>query len=140
MLIGILLTLNIIVCLGLIGVVLLQRSEGGALGMGGGPTGFMSARGAGDLLTRMTWILFACFLALSLALTLLSGRGAASSSITDKLKIDSVDPNSLTIPVAPTPGATPAAPANAQPAPSQAPTPGLNPLLAPAPTQDGPRQ
>jgi preprotein translocase subunit SecG len=144
MLIGILLTLNIIVCLGLIGVVLLQRSEGGALGMGGGPTGFMSARGAGDLLTRMTWILFACFLALSLALTLLSGRGAASSSITDKLKIDSVDPNSLTIPVAPTPGAAPAAPAtapaNAQPAPVQAPTPGLNPLLAPAPTQDGPRQ
>ena len=140
MLIGILLTLNIIVCLGLIGVVLLQRSEGGALGMGGGPTGFMSARGAGDLLTRMTWILFSCFLALSLALTLLSGRGAASSSITDKLKIDAVDPNSLKIPVAPTPTAPATAPADAQPAPIQAPTPGLNPLLAPAPTQDGPRQ
>ena len=140
MLIGILLTLNIIVCLGLIGVVLLQRSEGGALGMGGGPTGFMSARGAGDLLTRMTWILFSCFLALSLALTLLSGRQAASSSVTNKLKIDSVDPNSLTIPVAPNPAAPSTAPADAQPAPIQAPTPGLNPLLAPAPTQTGPRQ
>jgi preprotein translocase subunit SecG len=140
MLIGILLTLNVIVCLGLIGVVLLQRSEGGALGMGGGPTGFMSARGAGDLLTRLTWILFACFLGLSLGLTLLSGRGAGTSSITDKLKIDSVDPNSLTIPAAPTPTAPATGPADAQPAPVQAPTPGLNPLLAPAPTQDGPRQ
>lgn len=140
MLIGILLTLNVIVCLGLIGVVLLQRSEGGALGMGGGPTGFMSARGAGDLLTRLTWILFACFLGLSLGLTLLSGRGAGTSSITDKLKIDSVDPNSLTIPAAPAPTAPATGPADAQPAPVQAPTPGLNPLLAPAPTQDGPRQ
>lgn len=141
MLIGILLTLNIIVCLGLIGVVLLQRSEGGALGMGGGPTGFMSARGAGDLLTRLTWILFFCFLALSLGLTLVSGRNAAGSSVTNKLTIDSVDPNSLKIPVAPTPGTPVApAPADAQPAPIQAPTPGLNPLLAPAPTQDGPRQ
>src|SRR4051812_16695355 len=101
MLIGILLTLNIIVCLGLIGVVLLQRSEGGALGMGGGPTGFMSARGAGDLLTRATWILFSCFLVLSLALTLLAGRNAASSSVTTKLKIDAVDPNSLSIPAQP---------------------------------------
>jgi preprotein translocase subunit SecG len=137
MLIGILLTLNIIVCLGLIGVVLLQRSEGGALGMGGGPTGFMSARGAGDLLTRMTWILFSCFLALSLALTLLSGRNAASSSVATKLKIDAIDPSSLSLPVQ----QAPAAPApGAQPAPIQAPTPGLNPLLAPAPTQDGPRQ
>ena len=138
MLIGILLTLNIIVCLGLIAVVLLQRSEGGALGMGGGPTGFMSARGAGDLLTRVTWILFSCFLVLSLALTLLSGRNAASSSVASKLKIDAVDPNSLKLPVAPAP-ATPTAPSS-QPAPVQAPTPGLNPLLAPAPTQDGPRQ
>ena len=140
MLIGVLLAINIVVCLGLIGVVLLQRSEGGALGMGGGNTGFMTARGAGDLLTRMTWILFSCFLALSLALTLLSGRGGASSSITDKLKIDAVDPNSLKMPVAPTPTAPATAPAASQPAPVQAPTPGINPLLAPAPTQDGPRQ
>ena len=45
---GILLACHIVVCVALIGVVLLQRSEGGALGMGGGPTGFMTARGAGD--------------------------------------------------------------------------------------------
>jgi len=53
---AILLTFHILVSIALAVVVLLQRSEGGALGMGGGPTGFMSARGAGDLLTRATWI------------------------------------------------------------------------------------
>ena len=104
MLFNILLSVNILVCLALVGVVLLQRSEGGALGMGGGPTGFMSARGAGDLLTRTTWILFTAFLVISLTLTLLSGRNAANSSITSKLKIGGVDPNSLKVP-APAPAA-----------------------------------
>jgi preprotein translocase subunit SecG len=133
MLFGILLTLNIIVCLALVAVVLLQRSEGGALGMGGGPTGFMSARGAGDLLTRTTWILFSAFLVLSLALTLLSGRQSNSASITSKLKIDSLDPNSLNAPAAPAAPATGSAtPDQSQPAPIQAPAPSLNPLLPPA--------
>jgi len=58
---GILLVCHILVSVSLIAVVLLQRSEGGALGMGGGPTGMMSARGAGDLLTRTTWILAILF-------------------------------------------------------------------------------
>ena len=49
MLLNLLLALEIIVSVMLVVVVLLQRSEGGALGMGGGPTGFMTARGAGDL-------------------------------------------------------------------------------------------
>ena len=57
MLLGILLAFIVLVCLALAGVVLLQRSEGGALGMGGGPSGFLTTRGAGDLLTRTTWIL-----------------------------------------------------------------------------------
>jgi len=140
MLIGILLTLNIIVCLGLIGVVLLQRSEGGALGMGGGPTGFMSARGAGDLLTKTTWILFSAFLIISLALTILSGRQSASSSITSKLKIDAVDPAGLTIPTAPAAPAAPATtPDQAVPGPIQAPLPSLNPLLPAAPADGAPQ-
>jgi len=42
--------------------------------MGGGPTGMMSARGAGDLLTRTTWILATLFFVLSISLTLLSGK------------------------------------------------------------------
>ena len=57
----ILLVAIIIVAISLTGVVLLQRSEGGALGMGGGPSGFMTARGAGNLLTRTTSILAVAF-------------------------------------------------------------------------------
>ena len=103
MLLGILLTIHIIVCVCLIGVVLMQRSEGGALGMGGGPTGFMSARGAGDLLTRVTWILGSIFFILSLALTLLSGRQGASDSVVDRMKIDAIDPSKLNQPAQPAP-------------------------------------
>ena len=71
MLLSILLTIHILVCISLIGVILLQRSEGGAFGMGGGGGGnFMTARGAGDLLTRVTAILAGLFFVLSLTLTL----------------------------------------------------------------------
>jgi preprotein translocase subunit SecG len=96
MLLGLLLTLNILVCLALIGVVLLQRSEGGALGGGGGPTGLVTTRGAGDLLTRTTWVLFALFLTLSLSLTLLGGRERSSQAIINRLKLQSINPDTLT--------------------------------------------
>lgn len=137
MLIGILLTIHIIVCVCLIGVVLMQRSEGGALGMGGGPTGFMSARGAGDLLTRVTWILGSTFFVLSLALTLLSGRQGAAESVVDRMKVEAIDPNKLNRPPQPQPESSSAAPA-----PLTAPTPQVrNPFTgeaeapaAPAPT------
>ena len=102
MLLGILLTIHIIVCVCLIGVVLMQRSEGGALGMGGGPSGFMSARGAGDLLTRTTWILGSIFFVLSLALTMLSGRQNAAESVVDRVKIEAIDPSKLNQPAQPT--------------------------------------
>ncbi len=94
MLRDLLLVLNMLVCLALIGVVLLQRSEGGALGSGS-PTGLVTARGAGDLLTRTTWILFSLFLALSLALTLLGGQERSSRAILDRLKSQSVNPDAL---------------------------------------------
>ncbi len=113
---GILLACHIVVCIGLIGVVLLQRSEGGALGMGGGPSGFMTARGAGDLLTRTTWILATLFFVLSLALTLLSGRERSSSSVVDRVKMNNLAPSTLNR------KPTPASP-DAAPAPLQAPTP-----------------
>lgn len=108
MLLGLLLTLNILVCLALIGVVLLQRSEGGALGGGGGPTGLVTTRGAGDLLTRTTWVLFAMFLTLSLSLTLLGGRERSSQAIINRLKLQSVNPDAL--PKRPSPEAGQAAP------------------------------
>ena len=142
MLIGVLLAINIVVCLGLIGVVLLQRSEGGALGMGGGNTGFMTARGAGDLLTRITWILFSIFLVISLTLTILTGRSNVGGSVTDRLNIKSLDSNTLN--AAPLPQAPALDPSAAQPGAIQAPAPQINApaptapqpsLLAPAPTE-----
>jgi preprotein translocase subunit SecG len=112
MLSGLLITLDILVCVALIGVVLLQRSEGGAFGMGGGPTGLITARGAGDLLTRTTWVLFSLFLVLSIGLTLLGAHDRASSSVLDRLKLQQANPNALSQPVTPPPTA-PAAPLSA---------------------------
>ncbi len=57
-----------IIAAGLVGVILMQRSEGGGLGIGGSPTGMLSARGAADFLTRTTRILAVLFVALSIAL------------------------------------------------------------------------
>lgn len=108
----ILLCINILVCLLLIGVVLIQKSEGGALGMGGGPSNFMSARGTGDLLTRITWILFAIFLAISIALTLMSAA-ANKKTIGGGLSID------------PAAAARPANQPATAPASPDAPAPGL---------------
>jgi preprotein translocase subunit SecG len=141
MLLNLLLVLEIIVSLALVCVVLLQRSEGGALGMGGGPSGFMTARGAGDLLTRITWILGAVFFALALAMTILSGRQGGGSSVVDRLKVDAINPGALNAPPAQAPAGS--APAPTAPAPLQAPTPTVqNPFLgqetgqpAPAPAQ-----
>lgn len=121
MLLGILLTVHVLVCIALIAVVLLQRSEGGALGMGGGNTGFMTARGAGDLLTRTTWILGSIFFVLSLVLTMLAGQERGSSSVVDRIKVQGIDPGKLNQPAVPTPTA-PASPSDA-PAPLTAPTP-----------------
>jgi preprotein translocase subunit SecG len=123
MLYNILITFHILVCIALIGVVLMQRSEGGALGMGGGPQGFMTARGAGDLLTRTTWILFAVFLALSIGLTL---YGTHAKNATG-LKIDRIDPSILgKKPPAGQPSQLPAAPSGL-PAPLTAPSAPTNP-------------
>ena len=102
---GTLLAIHIIVCICLIVVVLLQQSEGGALGMGGGPTGFMTTRGAGDLLTRTTWILATLFFVLSLALTVLTGRSKGESSVVDRVKIENVAPSQLKKPAQPAPAA-----------------------------------
>ncbi|MEM7739666.1 MAG: preprotein translocase subunit SecG [Pseudomonadota bacterium] len=72
---AIILTIHTMVVLALVGVVLLQRSEGGALGMGGGGGGLMSGRGAATALTRTTTILAAVFFVSSLTLALVADRG-----------------------------------------------------------------
>ena len=64
---------HVLIALALIGVIMLQKSEGGALGMGGGGmTGFMTGRSTANLLTRMTAILGAAFFATSILLVLLT--------------------------------------------------------------------
>lgn len=113
MLTNVLMILQIIVCVAMVFFVLMQQSEGGALGMGGSPSGFMSARGAGDLLTRITWILFSVFLLISISLTWLSAREQAASSVVDRVKSLSLDQQA--------PPPKPAAPANPLAAPDLAP-------------------
>ena len=142
MLLGILIAFQIVISICLVGVVLLQRSEGGGLvGGGGGPSGMMSVRGAGDLMTRTTWILATAFFVTSLLLTILSGREKGASSVVDRLKIDAVDPNSLNQkPAAPPAGTAQPSDPLAAPNPLQAPTPEINnPFLgAPAPAAPAP--
>jgi len=107
-----LLVILIFVCVALVGVILLQKSEGGALGMGGGPSGFMSTRGVGDLLTRTTGILAGLFFVLCLGLTLLIGRAHRSDAFVANMKVQGLDPASLAAqhPAAPQPSQTPANP------------------------------
>ncbi len=69
----VLIVIHLMIVVALVAVVLLQRSEGGALGIGGGGgSGFMSARGAADTLTRTTGILAAAFFVTSIALGILA--------------------------------------------------------------------
>ena len=141
MLIGLLLAAQIVVSVILIGVVLLQRSEGGGFVGGGSPSGMMSVRDAGDLLTRTTWILAALFFTISLLLTILTGREKGAASVVDRLKIDSVNPAALQQQTRPQPPAGTAQPGPAQgaPAPLQAPAPTVNnPFLSGAPAPAAP--
>lgn len=83
------LVIHLLLAIALVSVVLLQRSEGGALGMGGGGGGggmggFMTGRGAADLLTRTTAFLAAGFMATSLTLAILSSNERTSGSIIDQ--------------------------------------------------------
>ena len=82
----VILVIHLIVALALIGVVLLQRSEGGALGMGGGGAGggnLFSARGVGNALTRTTAYLALAFFATSIALTVMATRHGSGGSVFD---------------------------------------------------------
>lgn len=82
----VLLVIHLIVALALIGIVLMQRSEGGALGIGGASSGggnLFSARGVGNALTRTTAYLALGFFATSIALTLLATRSGTGGSAFD---------------------------------------------------------
>ncbi len=76
----VILLIHVMIAVALVGVILLQRSEGGALGIGGGGGGggFMTGRSAGDALTRTTAILAACFFITSLSLSILASHNTAT--------------------------------------------------------------
>lgn len=76
-----LLIVHLIVAIVLIGLVMLQRSEGGALGIGGGSGNLFSSRGVGNTLTRATAILAACFFLTSITLTMLANRHTSGSIV-----------------------------------------------------------
>ncbi len=78
--------IHILIALAMIGLILVQRSEGGALGMGGGGGGggMMSSRSTANLLTRATAVLAGSFMVTSLVLTMLAGRDTGSTSILDQ--------------------------------------------------------
>ncbi|MGF1464254.1 MAG: preprotein translocase subunit SecG [Maricaulaceae bacterium] len=84
----VLLIVHLLICVALIGSVMLQRSEGGALGMGGGGGGgggLLSGRGAATALTRATSLLGAAFFITSISLSLLAGAGAQQRSVFDRV-------------------------------------------------------
>ncbi len=78
---NVLIVAYLLIVLALIAVILLQRSEGGALGIGGGGGGFMTARGSANLLTRTTAILATLFFATAIGLTVLSELDRGTSGI-----------------------------------------------------------
>lgn len=100
----ILLTIHILIAVALVGTVLLQRNEGGGLGIGGSSSGggFMTARGTANLLTRTTAILAACFFATSIGLAILAGAGNQSTSIVDEVINTPASPELPAAPSVPT--------------------------------------
>lgn len=119
---NVILTVHLILAVLLAGVVLLQRSEGGGLGMGGGGAGggVMSGRAAANVMTRLTWILGVAIFSTSLALTVLAARSASNSSIMDQF--------GGTAPASQPAGNLPGLPAYTPPPTSEG-----NPLTPPAP-------
>ena len=95
-----LLILQTLVAASLVATILMQRSEGGGLGVGGSSSGFMTARGAADFLTRATAILGGLFIILSIALAAVAGSTRNDGSIDTTLARE-----------APAPAPTPAQPA-----------------------------
>jgi preprotein translocase subunit SecG len=81
----VIIVIHLMVVLAMIGLVLLQRSEGGALGIGGGQGAFMTGRSAGNVLTRATGILAIAFFATSLGLALLAKFESRPSDILERL-------------------------------------------------------
>lgn len=96
-----LLVVQALVAAVMIGVILMQKSEGGGLGVGGSPAGLLSARGAADFLTRATTVLACLFVGLSIVLAAMASVGRGGSTIDTSLSKSAQQqsaPSSLTGP------------------------------------------
>lgn len=121
----------------LVGVILIQKSEGGGLGVGGSPAGFMSARGAADFLTRATTLLAIAFVGLSILLAALAVRTTSNRTIDASLARTA--PAAPADPLAPIQGMPAAGAAQTQqsaPATPASATPSTAPKAAPAKSAD----
>jgi preprotein translocase subunit SecG len=140
----VLLVIYLMVVITLIGVVLIQRSEGGGLGIGGG-SGFMSARGTANALTRTTAILAALFFVLALGMNVLSRFEGHPTDILDRIPGTSGSGKGILDSLGGKPGAAPAGsqqqpasntgiPNSGAVAPQAQPAPATNGQQAPAAT------
>src|SRR5688500_13076590 len=102
-----LLIVQTLIAAALITVILMQRSEGGGLGVGGSSSGFMTARGAADFLTRSTSILGTLFVGLSIVMAAIAGASREPAEIDTSL-------SNLAVPVTPSNAVVPAQPTTNQ--------------------------
>lgn len=114
-----LLIVQTLIAASLVSVILMQRSEGGGLGVGGSSSGFMTARGAADFLTRSTAFLGAAFVILSIALAAIAGASRGPVQVDTSLanQMAPVAPQQQGAPVPANPATQP--PAQQQPSPAQ---------------------
>ena len=101
----VILVIHLLLAIALVGTILIQRSEGGGLGIGGGGGGgmggFMTGRATANLLTRLTAGLAACFIATSLLLAIMAGGTRESRSIMDQPQPEAPRPAAPAEPSAP---------------------------------------
>ena len=98
----VILVIHLLLALALVGVILVQRSAGGGLGIGGGTMGgMMTARGSANLLTRTTAILAACFMTTSIILAILAGGHCRPKSIIEQIPASPAAPTAPAVPAPP---------------------------------------
>ena len=93
---NVVLVIHLILALGLIGIVLLQRSEGGGLGIGGGGGG-ASGRPASTALGKVTWLFAIAFIVTSLTLTIIAAKNSEGDSVIERLGTETGEDNKINI-------------------------------------------
>jgi|TARA_B110000438_G_scaffold115182_1_gene112816 preprotein translocase subunit SecG len=91
------LTFNVILAALLVGIILMQKSEGGALGLGASQDSYISSRSAGNFLTKATAIIATLFIITSLSLTIISKKEVSNISVLEKIEKEE-DPSGPEIP------------------------------------------